>query len=76
MNSGELQDTQEVITTLLCNEIKEPMKDWTLINKYLAVLKDIDAKRRELWNKEKFGAYEEMADNILEANFLSNDIPF
>lgn len=75
MNSKRLEEAQEVIEILLVDEIKEPMKKWALINKYISVLKDIDTKRRKAWNKEKFGVYEEIA-NDMESDFSMDEIPF
>ena len=83
MNSDELKSTQEFIETILIEKIKQPIKNWTLINKYTSVLKDIDSERREKWNHEKFGVYEEIAEETLnnytiesDTNFTMDDIPF
>jgi hypothetical protein len=67
MVSDDLAKAQEVIETILTNELKLPLKNFTLIKKYLAVLQDIDNKRRLSWNEEKFGVYEELD---------TDDIPF
>lgn len=74
MNSQELQQTQDTIESIIINEVKQPLKDFAKIKKYLDLLKDIDGKRREAWNKEKFGVYESFLDNVVEFN--SDDIPF
>ena len=51
----------------------------------LQEIKEIDTKRRKMWHKEKFGAYEEIADETLKLmsgyqeqkqEFASDDIPF
>jgi len=80
MTSKQLEDAQNIIETLLCVEIKEPMKNWTLIKHYEAILKDIDSKRRKLWNSEKFGDYDKIADDVYDLDndrtFTSDDIPF
>lgn len=76
MNSQELDNCQQTITALLIAEINEPMKNWALISKYTAVLKDIDTKRRKTWKDEKFGVYEQIAENLLTADFTKDDIPF
>jgi hypothetical protein len=74
MNSQELQQAQDTIESLIINEVKQPLKDFAKIRKYLDLLKDIDSKRREAWNKEKFGVYESFTDNVIGLN--SDDIPF
>lgn len=81
MNSQDLQNTQNVIEKILINEIEQPLKDWSKINKYLYVLKDVDFKRRKAWKDEKFGVYEKIVDEVLEelnlpVDFNSDDIPF
>jgi len=81
MNSQDLQNTQNNIEQIIINEILEPMKDWSKINKYLFILKDIDSKRRKAWNNEKFGPYEKIADQVaselnLPVDFTADDIPF
>ena len=79
MKSSDLMQSQELMQVMVNDLINEPMKNWSLINKYLSVIKDIDSKRRELWNKEKFGAYDDMADeclSILRPDFTADDIPF
>jgi len=64
MNSQELQQAQDTIESLIINEVKQPLKDFAKIMKYLDLLKDIDSKRREAWHKEKFGVYDNLADDI------------
>ena len=52
MNSQDLQNTQNVIEKILINEIEQPLKDWSKINEYLYVLKDVDFKRSKAWKDE------------------------
>lgn len=79
MNSQDLQNTQNNIEQIIIDEILEPMKDWSKINKYLFILKDIDSKRRKAWNNEKFGPYEKIAEVASELDLppdFTDDIPF
>ena len=84
MNSDDLMTTQKIIENLICELIKEPMKNWALIKQYQSVLKDIDSRRRKMWHDEKFGIYEQIADEALNNNysiesdtdFTMDDIPF
>lgn len=71
MNSNELDHAQNTIENLVCELIKNPQKKFGLIKKYLAVLEDLDNKRRIEWNREKFEVYEEIS-----SDFTSDDIPF
>ena len=84
MNSNELMSAQEIIENIICELIKSPIKNWALIRQYQSALKDIDIRRRKLWHDEKFGVYEQIADEVLNNNysiesdtdFTMDDIPF
>ena len=73
MTSEDLKTTQRVIEQIIKSEIDEPMKDFSKIKRYLKFLDEIDNKRRETWNNEKFGSYEEFTDNLID---ICDDIPF
>jgi len=72
--SKELKECQSTLESLVKGLIDDPMTDYPKVTLYLKIIKDIDTKRRERWNKEKFGSYEDLADEVL--NFNSDDIPF
>jgi len=76
IHSEDLQKCQDVLEYLAKLEIDRPMTNHTLLRKFLDVIKVVDGDRRNLWNKEKFGAYEEIADNVLKHDFCADDIPF
>lgn len=74
MTSKQLEQCQETLEHLAKREIDDPQTDYTKVNRLLKVIKDVDTLRRETWHDEKFGAYEEIADNVMQTN--SDDIPF
>jgi hypothetical protein len=81
MSSEKLQQTQNELTELIIAEIKKPMKNWSLIKKYLDIIKDVDNKRRKEWHDEKFKVYENIVDDLNDSNsseimFCEDDIPF
>jgi hypothetical protein len=81
MSSEKLQQTQNELTELIIAEIKKPMKNWSLIKKYLDIIKDVDNKRRKEWHDEKFKVYENIVDDLNDSNsseimFCKDDIPF
>ena len=44
MNSQELQQAQDTIESLIINEVKQPLKDFAKIRKYLDLLEVIHEK--------------------------------
>ena len=76
LTSGQLQETQNVLEQLAKNEIDSPMTDYSKVNRLMKTIEEIDSQRRKAWNGEKFGSYEKMVDNVLDANFTADDIPF
>lgn len=74
MNSNDLKQCKSTLEELAKREIDNPMTDYTKLNRLLKMIKEVDTLRREIWNNEKFGACEEMADNVM--NFTADDIPF
>tara|TARA_R110000782_G_scaffold41860_2_gene95636 strand:- start:647 stop:877 length:231 start_codon:yes stop_codon:yes gene_type:complete len=74
ITSEKLQETQDVLQELAKNEIGAPMTNYIKLNRLLKVIQNIDDLRRETWSDEKFGPYEELADNLVRIN--SDDIPF
>lgn len=76
VTSEKLRDTQKTLEQLAKNEIDNPtMTNYSKLNNLLKVVKYIDKLRRETWNNETFGAYEELADNTIKM-INSDDIPF
>lgn len=77
MNSKDLQTTQKTLEELAKFEIDQAMTDYTKVNRLLKVIKEVDQIRRKTWNEEKFGVYDEIADNVTSLNnFCEDDIPF
>ncbi len=80
MNSKELQAIQTYLTKKLGAAVKS--YDFDTVEALAKEIKVIDRKRRKAWHKEKFGAYEDMADNVLamfsdqSETFTSEDFPF
>jgi len=72
ITSKELEMAQKSIERLIKKEIDSPMSNYDEIDNLLKTLKLVDNLRRETWNKEKFGAYDDMAKEA----FCADDIPF
>ena len=72
MTSKELKTTQETLESIIVSEINDPMTDYKKVNLLLKTVKEVDKLRRETWNNEKFGVYEQIVDEA----FNSDDIPF
>ena len=76
--SAELDAVQKYLTAKLIEAVE--VYDFKLVATQAVELQEIDIKRRDLWYKEKFGAYEEIADNVLglptQEDFPLDDIPF
>ena len=76
--SSELSIVQKYLTSKLLNAVEA--YDFALVSSLAVEIGELDIKRRDLWNKEKFGGYEEVAANVLglltEQDFNASDIPF
>lgn len=91
LTTDQLMTIQKSLIYEMRKKLKEPMCDYELISKLALLTDKIDSHRRKQWNDEKFGPYEEMADDMLEElerraaiddedeeeqHFASDDIPF
>lgn len=77
LTSEELQQAQKTLETLVKLEVDFAMSNYSKVNNLLKVIKDVDKLRREVWNNEKFGASEMIADETMKVlNINSDDIPF
>ena len=72
MNSNDLKITQTTLEQIVKTEIDSPMTNYTKVKRLMQIIKEVDALRRETWHDEKFGKY----DNIVDASFTADDIPF
>ena len=70
LTSEDLMSIQTVLTRHLQSQLDQC--DFKEVSKLSLVLAKVDYNRREKWHKEKFGAYEKMADEV----FTTDDIPF
>ena len=76
MNSEQLQQCQNTLEHLVKLEIDDPMTNYSKVSNILKVIKSVDTKRREVWNAEKFGESDKIANVIYDASFTADDIPF
>ena len=76
ISSKDLQVTQTTLETMLKNEIDNPMTNYAKVNRLTKLIKEVDTLRRETWNNEKFGQYDNIADMYISNDFNSDDIPF
>lgn len=74
LTSNKLKETQLTLEQLVKIEIDKPNTNYAKVNRLTKVIQEIDILRRETWNNETFGEYEEIVDNAL--SFCSDDIPF
>ena len=78
--SAEMQAVQDYLTARLQMLIDTYQFDDAI--ELLQEIIPIDSKRRKLWHKEKFGAYEQIADEAIKLHkesvqeFTADDIPF
>ena len=80
-SSNDLKEAQTTIEKRAAELMLAPEKGWDLISQYIEVLKDIDQLRRDVWDEEKFGVYNDMAqeafyNETLDEDFTIDDIPF
>jgi hypothetical protein len=77
--STELKIIQEYLTKKLLIAVKQ--YEFKTVAELAKELDIIDRKRRKAWHKEKFGVYEDIANDTLrimkgEKTFEADDIPF
>lgn len=78
LNSTELQIIHTLLDAKMRRAISKPACDYDEVVALARLTKRIDKARRIAWNKEKFGIYEEIANQVFPINkdFTSDDIPF
>lgn len=76
MGSKELNQLQDNLLNYIKDQLNHPTIDFKSVKANLKLLEKVDAERRETWHKEKFGVYEEIADQCLSKDFTMDDIPF
>lgn len=84
MTSKEFQAIQTYLTNMLLETIEN--YDFDTAKNLLERVTEVDKHRREAWNREKFGPYEEIADLFFlkpdnskdqnEQKIHADDIPF
>jgi len=72
MTSEQLQKLQNYLTKTLIREIQDASCDFKKCIKLLKQIESLDIDRRDAWDTEKFGAYNDIADKM----FTTDDIPF
>lgn len=81
LTSKNLQVIQDILLSHVQTLLVEPDCDFAEVSKICKVIDKIDSNRRKAWHKEKFGVYEEIADDMFgrieKANEIDpDDIPF
>jgi len=78
LSSKELEIIQDILDAHVAQVLSEPDTDYLALAKTLKVIHKIDNNRRAKWHKEKFGVYEEIADEALkmQPTFDPDDRPF
>ena len=81
MKASELNTLQEFLTKKTLQSLKD--FDFKEVKTLVSHIEKIDALRRKTWHHEKFGVYEEIAENVLkikeeeiDTEFSLSDIPF
>lgn len=75
LHLDDLQLLQEMLRKAIVREIKRPMIDFDSMREMASTMERVDTLRRMQWHKDKFGAYEEMAEEALHT-LAPDDIPF
>ena len=81
LHSDDLKTIQDVLKKSIKASLDRPDTDFDKVKELVCVMERVDSARRETWHKEKFGAYEKIADDmgITDENirdFAADDIPF
>ena len=77
LTSLDLQNIQNVLKKSIKASLDRPDCDFDKVKELVSVMERVDPERREMWNKGKFGVYEEIATELEIANaFAADDIPF
>lgn len=71
MTSEDFKKVQNLLETVLIKEVNDSMRDYEMVRSLVEAVELVDFHRRQAWHKEKFGVYEEIADDI-----CADDIPF
>jgi len=66
LSSKELRIIQDILDAHVAQVLSEPDTDYIALAKTLKVIYKIDNNKRVKWRKEKFGVYEEIADEALK----------
>ena len=72
LSSVELSTIQALINKAIKEHLSEPMIDFNTIRELVETMEKVDSERRETWNDEKFGTYDEISRQV----FDRDDIPF
>ncbi len=76
LTSQDLQLTQDIIRKALKKMLDQPDWDFDKAKELLYLMSKIDILRRQTWNDEKFGVYEEIADEAMKEFTVNNDNEF
>jgi hypothetical protein len=75
LSSKDLKIIQDLMISHIQTLLVEPDCDFKEVSDISKVIDKIDYNRRKKWNHEKFGPYEKMVDEMLNA-IDPDDIPF
>ena len=82
----DLQRIQDLLDAAIKREVKKPDSDYQEVYKLTHLADVVDTHRRKQWNHEKFGAYDNLAEELFpdvddsdmsdDRNFAADDMPF
>lgn len=76
LTSTDLKRIQDTLDSKIRKQLKKPDCDYGMISVFSELAGKVETLRRKAWHEEKFGIYEQMAEEIIEQQFAADDIPF